>query len=74
MLSALILQQVRAQELDEVLAGRTKISAYPQLAKTLTALESATDDGQLLAIRRNLLALEGAPEQEALINNEMSFA
>lgn len=74
LLSALILQQVRTQELDEVLAGRTKISAYPQLAKTLTALESATDDGQLLAIRTNLLALEGAPEQEALTNNEMSFA
>lgn len=74
LLSSMILQQVRTQELDDVLTGTTKISAYPQLAKTLAALETATDEGQLLALRKNLLALEADQEPDVALNNEMAFA
>lgn len=58
LLSALILQQVRSQELDSVLQGNRKLSDFPQLAKTVHALTAAKDKGQLLAIRNSILALE----------------
>lgn len=38
LLSALVLQQVRAQELDDVLSGRTQLSDYPALDRTVRAL------------------------------------
>jgi hypothetical protein len=58
LLSALILQQVRTQELGAVLQGSRKLSDFPQLAKTVQALTTAKDKGQLLAIRNSILALE----------------
>jgi hypothetical protein len=57
LLSALLLQQVKHRDLDDVLAGRTKLSAYPQFAEKLKTLETATDTGELLALQTELLSL-----------------
>ncbi|VWB14163.1 phage integrase [Burkholderia aenigmatica] len=73
LLSALLLQQVKHRDLDDVLSGRTKLSAYPQLTEKLKALETATDTGELLALQSELLSL-GENEQTLTHNNEETFA
>lgn len=47
LLSALVLQQVRAQELDDVLSGRTLLSDYPALDRTVRALGEHAKDIKL---------------------------
>ena len=73
LLSALILQQVRTQELDAVLQGNRKLSDFPQLAKTVQALTTAKDKGQLLAIRNSILALEDGAGSMDIEDTEASF-
>ncbi len=68
LLSTLLLQQVKHRDLDDVLSGRTRLSAYPQLADKLKALETAADAGELLALQTELLSL--GEDSEALTNNE----
>jgi hypothetical protein len=46
LLSALVLQQVGAKELDAVLAGEKPLEDYPYLRSTLHALEEAARSGQ----------------------------
>lgn len=41
LLSALILQQVRGQELDEMLTGKKPLHAYPRLANAIKLLETS---------------------------------
>lgn len=57
LLSALLLQQVKHRDLDDVLSGRTKLSAYPHLEERLKALESAVDEGTDLALDMDLLSI-----------------
>ncbi|MDR6384216.1 VPA1269 family protein [Paraburkholderia caribensis] len=73
LLSTLLLQQVKHRDLDDVLSGRTKLSAYPQLAERLKALETAADAGELLALQTKLLFLD--ENDEAFTeNDEETFA
>ncbi|WP_421560661.1 VPA1269 family protein [Pseudomonas sivasensis] len=44
LLSALILQQVDAQDLDEVLTGKKPLEQYPNLASAVLRLEEASND------------------------------
>jgi hypothetical protein len=43
LLSAVVLQQVRSQELGDVLSGNRPINDYPRLAQTIEALATAVD-------------------------------
>jgi hypothetical protein len=45
-MSALVLQQVNAQDLDEVLTGKKPLENYPYLASAMNALEEAAKSGQ----------------------------
>ena len=42
LLSAMLLQQVRGHELDEVLTGKKPLSSYPRLAGAFKLLEEQT--------------------------------
>jgi hypothetical protein len=42
LLSAMVLQQVRGQELDEVLTGKRSLDAYPRLANAIKLLEESS--------------------------------
>ncbi|MEZ0192181.1 VPA1269 family protein [Ralstonia solanacearum] len=57
LLSALLLQQVKHSDLDDVLNGHTKLSAYPLLAERLRALETEVP---------SVFRLPGAPGYAAL--------
>lgn len=46
LLSTLLLQQVNAQDLDEVLNGKKPLENYPYLASAMVKLEQASGDGQ----------------------------
>lgn len=52
LLSALVLQQVRAQELDALLSGRTLLSDYPALDRTVRALGEHAKDIKLGGVQR----------------------
>ncbi|PAJ84601.1 VPA1269 family protein [Burkholderia ubonensis] len=73
LLSTLLLQQVKHRDLDDVLSGRTKLSAYPQLAEKLKALETAADAGELLALQTELSSL-GEDVSAPTNNEEEAFA
>lgn len=45
LLSALILQQVNAHDLDEVLKGKKAMEHYPYLAQAIEKLENASEEG-----------------------------
>lgn len=47
LLSALVLQQVNAQDLDEVLTGKKPLEDYPYLALAMSKLEQASNSGQV---------------------------
>jgi hypothetical protein len=50
LLSAVLLQQVRTQELDDVLTGKKPLTTYPQLFKTMQLLEDAVKNGGLPSV------------------------
>lgn len=74
LLSALLLQQVNAQDLDEVLNGKKPLENYPYLASAVSKLEQASSDGQnfmpsvLSAISKLLSPL--APNAEYSVDQE----
>lgn len=67
LLSAILLQQVRGQELDEVLTGKKPLDSYPRLAKAIKLLEeNATPEALAQAGEMSRLAsLMGEAPQTA---------
>lgn len=47
LLSAMLLQQVKSQELSDVLTGRKPLDEYPRLAAAVNQLQAAVDSGKL---------------------------
>ena len=62
LMSALLLQQIKSQDLDDVLHGRAKLAEYPNLARSLQALETAPDNRELFAKEIAKLQLGDTPE------------
>src|ERR1700758_1548912 len=48
LLSAVLLQQVRSQELGGVLSGNRPLSEYPRLAQAIKCLETTVDQSPLM--------------------------
>jgi hypothetical protein len=74
LLSALMLQQVKSHDLDEVLTGKKPLSDYPYLSKVITELEQASSEGSNFIPRAmNSISNLIAPPQQSAPNNEDTF-
>lgn len=62
-MSGLILQKIKSQDLDDVLTGSVPLTSFPSLAKALTALATASDSNTITAIEDML------SNEEALIDD-----
>ncbi len=77
LLSSLILQQVRGQELDDLLSGRKALNDYPRLAKAIKLLEENATPEALMDSKQmsRLVTLVGkAAGPSATAEEEETFA
>lgn len=79
LLSALLLQQVNAQDLDEVLTGKRPVENYPYLLQAIGKLEKACDEGSdflpnaLSALSKLMAPPEAKENSDFDQNNEDLF-